>query len=79
VVCELADAVPQPTEDVVSAQDPQATTGSTAGYETAPPCRCGHPSSVHQPTGRTTRYLGACSAHTPAACGCRIYGPREAS
>jgi hypothetical protein len=57
--------------------DPQQTTGSTAGYEIGPPCHCGHLSSVHQPTGRTTRYLGHCSAHTPDACGCRVYEPAE--
>jgi hypothetical protein len=59
----------------VTAQDPQATTGSTAGYQLRPPCRCGHPPEVHKPANAGR--LGACSAHTPGACGCHVYRPAE--
>jgi hypothetical protein len=57
----------------MTARDPQQTTGSTAGYQLRPPCRCGHLPEVHKPG--TARRLGACSAHTPDACGCRTYQP----
>lgn len=56
----------------MSARDPQATTGSTAGYAQLPDCVCGHWGAVHEArNGRRLRCLTA----DPNRCPCKTYEP----